>query len=238
MTIARVVDFETTGTQDDDHAEIIEMASTDVDIDRRSLMGGSEWQSLCSPRGPIPPQTKAVHHITEDDVAGAPQARELWDDFLDADRPTFAGAPSYLVAHNAKFEQHFTPDFGIPWICTYKVARVVWPNAPGHSNQCLRYWLELDLDAERASPPHRALPDTYVTASIFCRLLEHKTADEMVTISKYPALLKIMNFGKHKGRAFQDAPEDYLVWIRDKSDLDEDTKFTAKYWLKKRVQAA
>lgn len=228
MTIARVIDYETTGTKDDDYAEIIEMASTDVDINRRAIAGGSEWQSLCSPRGPIPPQTKAVHHITEADVAGNLSARELWGEFIEND------PPAYLVAHNAKFEQHFTPDFGIPWICTYKVARVVWPDAPGHSNQCLRYWLGLDLDPERASPPHRALPDTYVTASIFCRLLAEKTPDEMVTISKYPALLKMMNFGKHKGMTFQDAPDDYLVWIRDKSDLDEDTKFTARYWLNKR----
>lgn len=232
MTIARVVDFETTGTQDDEAAEIIEMAFSDVNVDGAFLVPGCEWQSFCSPFGPIPPQTRAVHHITDDELAGAPQCRELWGEFVEND------PPSYLVAHNAKFEQHFTPDFGIPWICTYKVARVVWPDAPGHSNQCLRYWLGLELDAERASPPHRALPDTYVTAHILCRLLEHKTADEMVTISKYPALLKIMNFGKHKGMTFQDAPDDYLVWIRDKSDLDEDTKFTAKYWLKKRVQAA
>jgi exodeoxyribonuclease X len=229
MTIARVIDYETTGTQDNDAAEIVEMGAVDVNVDGAFLVPASDWQSFCVPRGPIPPETKAVHHITEADVAGAPQARELWGEFIESD------PPQYLVAHNAKFEQHFTPDFGIPWICTYKVARVVWPDAPGHSNQCLRYWLGLDLETDRASPPHRALPDAYVTAHLFCRLLAEKTPDEMVAISKYPALLKVMNFGKHKGTTFQDAPADYLEWIRDKSDMDEDTKFTARYWLRKRA---
>lgn len=223
--IARIIDYETTGTQDDHAAEIIEFGRIDVDISTRQI--SNPWRSYARPRGPIPPETKAVHHITEDDVKGAPQARELFDEFL-------GGDIAYLVAHNCPFEQNFTPDMGIPWICTYRVSRIVWPDAPGHSNQTLRYWLDLPADPERASPPHRALPDAYVTALLFCRLLDEKTPDEMVQISRYPALLKIMNFGKHKGMAFADAPIDYLEWIRDKSDMNEDTKFSAKYWIQKR----
>jgi exodeoxyribonuclease X len=227
--IARVIDYETTGTPEDDGAEIIEFGYTDVDVDHSLL--GSDWRSFARPRGPIPPITKAVHHITEADVADAPDARDLFDR-LAAGQPD---EPAYFVAHNAKFEAHFTPDMGIPWICTYKVARVVWPDAPGHSNQVLRYWLNLPVDPIRAEPAHRALPDTYVTAHLFLRLLAEKTPDEMILISKYPALLKVMNFGKHRGTTFEAAPIDYLEWIRDKSDMDEDTKFSARYWLKKRL---
>ncbi|MGJ5032283.1 exonuclease domain-containing protein [Bradyrhizobium sp. HKCCYLS2038] len=227
--LARVIDYETTGTPEDEHAEIIEFGRIDVHIASRWI--GNPWTSLCRPRGPIPAVTKAVHHITEADVADAPEAREVWGQFWEGLSPG-----DILVAHNAKFEQHFTPDEGRAWIDTYKVARVVWPDAPTHSNQGLRYWLDLDLDATRATPPHRALPDAYVTAHLFVRLLDLKTADEMVHISKYPALLKIMNFGKHKGMTFEAAPLDYLEWIRDKSDMDEDTKFTARYWVAKRTR--
>lgn len=222
---AFVIDYETTGTPDDPDPEIIEFGRIDVDLATRVISNG--WTSLARPRGPIPAVAKAVHHITEEDVASAPQARELWDRFL-------SGDPKYLVAHNCRFEQAFTPDIGVPWICTYKVARVVWPDAPTHSNQGLRYWLDLDVDREIASPPHRALPDAYVTAHLFVRLLDEKSPDEMVTITKYPALLKIMNFGKHRGMMFEEAPIDYLEWIRDKSDMDEDTKFSARYWIQKR----
>lgn len=227
MKIVRVIDYETTGTPDDDHAEVIEMGRVDVTIETRSI--GNPWSALACPRGPIPAVTKAVHHLTEGDLKDAPQARELWDEFFDG-----CGSSDVLAAHNAKFEQHFHPGDGRPWVDTYKVARVVWPDAPTHSNQGLRYWLDLYVDRDLASPPHRALPDAYVTASILVRLMDEKTVDEMILISKYPALLKIMNFGKHKGTTFEDAPIDYLEWIRDKSDMDEDTKFSARYWIRKR----
>jgi exodeoxyribonuclease X len=233
MTIARVIDFETTGIPEEEHAEVIELGRYDVDLGTHEI--GRPWSSLCLPRGPIPAVAKAAHHITEDDVADAPQARELWDQFFDG-----LSSHDVLVAHNAKFEQHFCQfyfhkDAKIAWVDTYKVARVVWPDAPTHSNQGLRYWLGLELDRAQAMPPHRALPDAYVTAHILVRLLAEKTIEEMVHISKYPALLKIMNFGKHKGMTFEAAPIDYLEWIRDKSDMDEDTKFSAKYWVSKRA---
>lgn len=228
--IARVIDFETTGTPEDKDSEVIELGRIDVDLATKQI--GNPWSSLCLPRGPIPPIAKAVHHITEADVASAPQARDLWDAFFDG-----CSSTDILVAHNAKFEQHYCPSIGCEWIDTYKVARVVWPDAPTHSNQGLRYWLDLAVDREQASPPHRALPDAYVTAHLFVRLLNERPVEEMVRISKYPALLKVMNFGKHRGTTFEAAPLDYLEWIRDKSEMDEDTKFSAKYWITKRTKA-
>lgn len=228
--LARVIDYETTGTPEDKAPEIIEFGRIDVDLTTRKI--SNPWQSLACPRSGIPAVTKAVHHITEADVADAPQARELWEPFYDG-----CGADDYLVAHNAKFERWFHDGDGRRWIDTYKVARVVWPDAPGHSNQALRYWLDLSVDRERASPPHRALPDAYVTAHLFVRLLDEKTPEEMEVISRYPALLRRITFGtKAKGKTYEEAPLDYLQWIVEKSDLDEDTKFSAKYWIRKRGQ--
>lgn len=233
MTFARIIDLESTGTPEDENPEVIEMACCDVSLDDGMVF--APWRSFCRPRGPIPPVARAVHHISDDDVRDAPEARELWDRLLSTGKTV----PAYLVAHNAKFEQHFTPDVGIPWICTYRVARIVWPDAPGHTNQVLRYWLNLPCEEELSHPPHRALPDAYVTGWLFIELLKHKTPEEMVTISRYPALLKAMNFGKYygKGMTFEKCAQDdpsYLEWIRDKSDMNEDTKFSARYWLRKR----
>lgn len=229
MKIARVIDYETTDLPEVETAEIIEAAFIDVDLTTGVMDWERAWRSYACPRLSISPVAKAAHHITEDDVKDAPQMRDLWEHFL-------GGELDVLVAHKADFEQHFTPETGKPWIDTYKVARVVWPDAPTHSNQGLRYWLNLGVDPHKASPPHRALPDAYVTAHLLIRLLAEKTPEEMIHISKYPALLKIMNFGKHKGMTFEAAPLDYLAWIRDKSDMDTDTKFTAKYWFAKRAK--
>lgn len=228
----RVIDYETTGTNEDPDAEIIELGSYDLIDDAGYGHVTRPFESLIRPRNAIPAVARAVHHISDADVAEAPELREVIDEFLE-------GA-DICAAHNAKFEEHFTPHKGLRWICTYKCARVVWPDAPGHTNQALRYWLDIDSEAEFQSdlsmPPHRALPDAYVTAFILRRLLLERSVDELLKISSYPALIKMMNFGKHKGTKFEDAPADYLEWIRDKSDMNEDTKFSAKYWLQKRMR--
>ncbi len=230
--IARIWDCETTGTPEDEDAEIIELGRIDLDLTSHEI--SNPWRSFANPRGPIPDVTKAVHHITEADVADAPPVGRLWQPFWEG-----CGPDDIVVAHNADFEKHFHNGNGRRWICTYKGARVVWPDAPSHSNQGLRYWLRIDddqdFDSEAAMPPHRALPDAYTTAFILRRLLQEKTAEELVKISKFPALLKRINFGtKAKGQTYEEAPVDYLLWILNKSDMGADIKFTAKYWLKKR----
>lgn len=232
--LIRVIDFETTGTQDDEGAEVIELGRIDVSGRTGQVDTLSAWGALAQPRGLIPAAVRAVHHITDRELEGQPLLGVLW-------QPFFAGCgpDDILAAHNAEFERFFHPGNGRAWIDTYKVAKAIWPDAPTHSNQGLRYWLRVDdmhpdFDPRLATPPHRALPDAYVTAHLLVEMLKHKTIDEMVEISLYPVLLKVMNFGKHKGMTFEDAPTDYLQWIRDKSELDVDTKFTAKHWLAKR----
>ena len=224
----RVIDYETTGVPEDAGAEVIELAYVDVDPDALAVTG--KWQSFAKPVGPIPPQVKAVHHILEEDVAGAPAIRELWPLLFQG-----CGPHDILVAHNASFEQHFHKGDGRAWIDTYKCALVVWPDAPAHSNQVLRYWLNLDhhkeFDRVAAMPPHRALPDAYVTAHILLQLLHEITIDEMLRISAEPALLRRIAFGKHKGMLFSEAPVDYLRWIVDKAEFDADVTATARYWV-------
>lgn len=235
-SLVRVIDYETTDTQDDENSEVIEFGRIDVCLDGLSIF--NPWTSLAKPNRPIPPETMAVHHITDAAVADAPKAGSLWAPFWEG-----CGKNDIAAAHNAEFEKHFHQGNGRDWICTYKCALVVWPDAPTHSNQGLRYWLGIDdshgdFDTSKAMPPHRALPDAYVTAHILVELLKARSVEELVKISKFPALLRTLRFGKHKGMRFEDAPSDYLSWIRDKSDLDENTKFTANYWLKRRAGGA
>ena len=228
MRRLRVIDYETTGVPEDAVAEVIELAY--VDVDPVTLSITDRWRSFAKPVGPIPPQVKAVHHILEEDVAEAPAIDELWPLLFQG-----CGQHDILVAHNASFEKHFHKGDQRVWIDTYKSALVVWPDAPAHSNQVLRYWLNLDqgigFDRIAAMPPHRALPDAYVTAHILIHLLQAMTIDEMLRISAEPALLRRIGFGKHKGMLFSEAPADYLRWIVDKAEFDADVTATARYWL-------
>lgn len=229
--IVRVIDYETTGLPDDAGSEVIELGRVDVDLE--SMTVGNLWRSFASPVGPIPPEVKAVHHIVEADLAGAPPLSNLWSSFWDG-----CGSDDIVAAHNAAFEQHFHHGDGRAWIDTYKCALMIWPDAPAHNNQTLRYWLDLDsspaFNREFAMPPHRALPDAYVTAHILVRMLAERSVPDLVTVSAKPALLNKVSFGKHRGMKFSDVPIDYLEWIRDKSDMNEDIKFTAAHWIQSR----
>lgn len=226
--IVRVIDFETTGFPDNPNSEIIELGRVDVDLTTQVV--GNLWHSFASPKGSVPPEVKAVHHILEEELAGAPLLDSLWSDFWSG-----CSSTDIVAAHNAGFEQHFCSGGDRSWIDTYKCALVVWPDAPAHNNQTLRYWLELDkspeFDRGLSMPPHRALPDAYVTAHILVRMLKDHSVSDLVAISGKPALLSKLTFGKHRGMKFSDAPIDYLQWIRDKSDLNEDVKFSAAHWI-------
>ena len=201
----RVIDFETTGMPDDENPHsIIEAAFVDVDT-------GEFWESLVKPTTEMDIRALAIHHITED------KANKNGLDW-DAAKKILDGADIY-AAHNAEFEQKFYNPQGSVWICTYKVALKLWPDAPSHSNQVLKYYLEI-ADKQAHHPPHRALPDCFVTAEIIKKMLELTTIEEMIEITNQPPYLTKINFGKHYGKKFSELPRDYLEWII-KQDMDE-----------------
>lgn len=235
--LLRVVDLETTGTPtaEDKHA-VCEVGWTDVAsriadettglVEWNIVDGGS---MLTDPGRSMPPEARAVHHISDAMLADAPPP----DVGL---RRLMLGKPDAFVAHNADFEKQFFEGGGIPWIDTFKVALRLWPDAPSHSNQTLRYMLGLELDDAFAMPPHRAGPDSYVTAAVLIEMMKNPvaTVEAMISLTKLPRIMPVMNFGKHKGKGWAEAPIDYLEWIIDKSDLDADTKWNARREMKRR----
>ena len=225
MTIIRVIDFETTGMPPD--AMVCEVGWCDVgfNADPFVLRVGAPAGMLVNPNVPMPPEARAVHHISDGDLAGAPA---ITTGFLKLSE----GAPDVFAAHNCAFEREFFTGGEKPWICTLKVARRLWPDCPSHSNQCLRYFLGVELDDALAMPPHRAAPDAYVNAHVLAKALEVASVADMVKWTSEPSLLPRVTFGKHRGTPWSDVPADYLSWIVEKSDMDADTKFTAKHWLK------
>lgn len=227
MTTLRVLDFETTGLDPAD-SSVIEVGYSDYAVETRAITDPVSW--LCF-ADHIPPENRAVHHITLDDV-------RRFNEFGDTDRATIREGVACMVAHNSAFEAGFLGDPGIPWICTYKAALRIWPDAPSHSNGALRYWLEdtgrLSLDHETAMPPHRAGPDAYVTAHILKALFEAgATGKQMVAWTKEPKLMPRITFGKHRGTEWKDAPGSYLAWIIG-SEMDDDTKWNARREIERR----
>jgi exodeoxyribonuclease X len=174
----RVIDIETTGLNPP--AEIIEVGCVDIVIEGADCEIGPPRSQLFRPLYGIPPETMAVHHITEADFQ---IDTATCTDSLLASTILNVPRPDAFVAHNCEFEQRFIPKHvtgDVPWICTHKLALRVWPDAPRHSNQVLRYWRGLVLDAAVAMPPHRAGPDAWVTAHLFAELAQAAAFDELV----------------------------------------------------------
>jgi exodeoxyribonuclease X len=225
MPVLRVIDIETTGLAPP--SEIIEIGRVDV------VAGPDGWSiqppqaSLYLPLLGIPPETMAVHHITLAEVAAASVCTQ------DALRQAiwWGNPPDVLVAHNCAFERSFISDTvtdRLPWICTLKCALRLWPDAPGHSNQILRYWRQHVHDPSLAMPPHRAAPDAYVTAHLLRDMLAETTVEQLLLWTSEPKLLPRIPFGKYRGSRWSEVPADYLNWIIRQPDMDGDIVFNAK----------
>jgi exodeoxyribonuclease X len=124
--IIRCIDFETTGipTPEDKHA-IVEIGRCDLNVNGKTFVDAPH-DVLCNPGRPIPHEAMAVHHITDEMVSVA------------TGDISFIGDADYFAAHNADYERQFFQT-ETPFICTWKVALRVWPDAPQHNLQFLRY---------------------------------------------------------------------------------------------------
>lgn len=227
MAIIRVIDLETTGFEPP--AEVVEIACVDV---MNGVVQPAAFQELVKPSHPIPPECSAIHHILDEDVVDARSWEEVRQTIVDAGIEV-----SFYAAHNAKFERQFITDEttgGRPWICTYKCALRLWPNAPTHSNFGLFYWRRPDgANRDMAKLSHRALPDAYVTAFHLRDMLALAPITDLLQWSLEPALQIRCHIGKNRGKLWEEVDSGFLNWLLDK-DFDEDVKFTAQYHLDKR----
>jgi DNA polymerase III epsilon subunit family exonuclease len=156
-----VIDVETTGfspTRD----RIVEVACALVDGGR--VVG--RWATLVNPGMPIPAVATSVHGITDDMVEDAPSIVLA----LRHVRRLCRGRT--VAAHCANFDLSFVgPTVASRGLCTMRLARALFPEAPNHKNQTLRRFLGIDRVAGEAFEAHRALSDALVSAHVLiaCR---------------------------------------------------------------------
>jgi exodeoxyribonuclease X len=232
FTCIRVTDTETTGLVD---PELCQIGWTDVRLYPQGWqIDSGPHQHFVNPGRPVTPGARAAHHITDEELAtGIPPAtaREMIEHGAD-----------YLACHNAAFDIPVLKSRK-PVICTMKVAKNLWPDIESYSNQCIRYTRGLCLSREdraKAMPPHRAGPDSWVTAHILLDELRLMTPGQMVYASDQPVLQLKCMLKKHRGVPWSQVPLDYLDFILNKSDMPsnpdfEDTVHTARYWFTKRT---
>lgn len=238
----RVVDIETTGMAPGEGAEVIELGWVDLSCWQTGEHGLLRFRldnlgsRLFRPERPCPPEVMAVHHILPEQLQfqepyshpSAVMAMELC---------ATGEEPECYAAHNAEYETLFVGDLSPRWLCTYKAALRVWPEAPHHGNQSLMYWLGLHqhMCPTTRHPPHRALPDAYVTAWILQQLLVRASVEEMLQWSLEPRLLPRCPIGSEwRGKAWAEVDLGFLHWMMRQPDMEADYKFCANREIERR----
>lgn len=227
-TLLRVIDLETTGDSFT-NGGVVEVGWQDLEPDALGgwSLSGAPGSRLVDPGCAISAVTSAIHHIVDEDVAAAPG----WEDVA----PTVLQGPGIvaLAAHRAAFEKRWClPRLsgGARWICTYKCALRLWPEAPTHSNQGLRYWRRpAGLDRAAGLPAHRAGPDAYVTAHHLRDMLARAGVEQLLAWSEQPALLVRVPHGALRGRRWEELDEAQLEQVLSGQwGQNQDMIFTAR----------
>lgn len=196
----RVIDLETAG---DGPHDVCEIGWQDISIgaDGQWQLNEERGAHFVKPGRPISPDTMAVHHIRDEDVADAPFWNEIAPSIL---KPP--GGVIALAAHRAAFEQRYCRprlSAGAKWICTWKCALRLWPHLPRFSNQLLRYQRKPEgLVHEIGLPAHRAMPDAYVTAHHLRDMLNQASLEQLLLWSSQPGRLPRVPTGLDRGKSW------------------------------------
>lgn len=248
-----VVDVETSGLRPEAGHAVVELAAVSLHprtcpsngIFARNdtwMLGPAPFSTLVAPGRRLSPEAQAVHHLRDADLRTAlhlPQAiAALKDHFQIKDIP----APQrFLAAHNAVFDCAFLNGH-LPkakWLCTYRLACHLFPQSPGHSNQVLRYFLNLDDEVRVSLPtqslaPHRALYDAITTAVLLKHMLSNHMLEDLLILQDQPVLQRTIRFGKYRSQLWSQVPKDYLQYVLRQNGpggFDPDILYTARYYL-------
>lgn len=201
--------------------------------------------SYFKPPVPISIKSMSISHITNKMVENKEEfsASQMKKDLVKLLKNNI------LVAHNAGFDIDMLYKEGIQvsqYIDTWKVTRYLDEEneIPEYGLQYLRYYLGIEIDA----PAHDAVGDVLVLEKLFSYLfgkMYEKFADEniviekMIEISSKPLLIRVFNYGKHKGKRIEEVlayDKSYLEWMLEQKlnneFYDEDWIYTLKYHLK------
>jgi DNA polymerase-3 subunit epsilon len=188
-----VFDTETTGLDLRGGDQIISLAA--CRILRGRLLAQDSFDQLINPQRPIPPESTAIHHLTDADVANAPPIEVVLPRFHQ-----YVG-PGVLVAHNAVFDLlalrlasgETGPAFDMPVLDTLLLSRAIDPTLEGHGLDALAERFELTF------PPgtrHTALGDARATAELLLALLPRLRSRGIETLEQLLELQREVEQGR------------------------------------------
>jgi exodeoxyribonuclease X len=198
------------------------------------------------PPVPISISAMSVTHITNKMVSDKP----VFENSKQRDRLIEILSDHILVAHNAPFDIMILRNEGVnvsTSIDTLRIARHLI-ESESYKLQYLRYLLDIDIKATA----HDALCDVYVLEQLFYHLEDlmklkyginsrPEIIEKMKELSIQPVLMPVFNFGKYRGRTFEEVARidrRYLEWLysteasKSEHEQSEDLLFTIQENLK------
>jgi exodeoxyribonuclease X len=132
---------------------------------------------LVRPEKPITHFATRIHHISNKDVASAPDLESVQADILNA------LCSDYIIAHNASADYGVLSRKFTNWkprgvLDTLRMARKIVPGLKSYSLDKLVSEFNLDFDLDPIDlKPHRAGYDALIAARLFLYLLNHENAN-------------------------------------------------------------
>jgi DNA polymerase III subunit epsilon len=221
-------DTETTGTRPEKD-RIVEIAAYDP-------LNNKSFTQLVHPGLPIPEEVTAIHGITNEMVANAPNFEKVGRAFID-----FCSEEALLIAHNNEsFDKLFLLHEGSrhklqfpnwPMIDSLKWARKYRPDLPRHNLQFLRQIYGI---AENSA--HRALDDVFVLYQLFTIMIDDLPFEKVLELldTASEALPEVMPFGKHQGKLLNEVPSEYLSWLKGQGAFEKPENASLKMALEKK----
>jgi len=230
------LDLETTGVEEND--KIVSLGLLNADI--------KEYQyTLVNEGKKIAVEASSIHHITNEMIKEKPALKESE---IYSYLQEYNKIENILVVHNSKFVLQRLENTGFVWqgsiIDTQRTTKHLIPECELFSLQILRYELRLYMQEEPLKKEygikdalfaHHALSDAVVVELLLHYLEEMVSLEKMVSLSTQNVLLEKLNFGKYKGKYIEDLVQNdraYLEWmLQSLSDLDDDLRYSIKYYL-------
>ena len=193
----------------------IQIHDAKISLDKTQL-----FDQLYQADEPLSFAAMAVHHILESDLENKPHYTSF----------QLPAETQYIIGHNIDYDIRAIEKCGVDTssikaICTLALARKVWPDAEAHNISALIYMITKGSEKAREMirKAHRADMDIILTANILMHIVHHlkiNSIEELYSASEDARIPRSINFGKHKGTAIADLPQDYMQWLLRQDDLD------------------
>lgn len=219
-----VVDTETfgLGTPPAGASGVVEVAY--IKINPVTLEAYDEFSSLVNPGCAIQDGARAIHGISDADVADKPYLSDVFK----------VSEPTVAAGHNSAFDSKFLDkyyDNKVGSLCTLALARTYIRDSPNHKLGTLADHLSL-----AKGTVHRALGDCYTTLGLLRYLVDKsgRSLEQLVKAAAKPKHIHVMPFGAHKGKKLSDLPLQYIRWFDDR-EVDPDLRYSFDLQLKLRA---